>query len=279
MPLMNFEGLDRLVSVMEVGSEYEAHGHRAIYDHISAKVENDSAFADGEPHPSVIFYAIRNILRPSFIFGQIPDLLDLLAMVDTFRRHAVNVSSVALSWQEYYSKEPSPDMRLLTKHELKRIERYVAKGEDDRLLYILLIKNLCLLHVYYLVTAPESITLARHLNDYFPGCFSNNDRPSRVLFHSGLSDGEKRMMEEAYQECKEWLIEVDRWQEEREELLATSTAEQDATFQQDFREKFPPPLPPEELVSDLDEYLKIVEGMIYKLENYFPSDNLKVQEE
>jgi len=88
-------------------------------------------------------------------------------------------------------------------------------------------------------------------------------------------------MEEAYRECKEWLIEVDRWQEEREELLlATSTAKQeDATFQQDFQEKFPPPLPPEELVSDLEEYMKVVEGMIHKLEDYFPSDNLKVQEE
>jgi hypothetical protein len=34
-----------------------------------------------------------------------------------------------LSWHEYYTKEPSSDMRLLTKHELKKIERYVAKDE------------------------------------------------------------------------------------------------------------------------------------------------------
>ncbi|KAJ8587732.1 hypothetical protein M405DRAFT_821097 [Rhizopogon salebrosus TDB-379] len=258
---------------MEFGNEYEAQGHRTIYDRISATIENDPSFADGQASPSVVLYAIRNILCPSFILGQIPDLLDLLAMVDTFRKHAVVVSSAALSWQEYYAKDPSPDMRLLTKHELKKLQGYIAKDKHDRLLYTLLIKNMCLLHVYYLMTAPESNTLAARLNDYFPGCFQNDNRPSRLLFHSDLSDGEKLIMEDVYRECKEWLIEVAQWEEERQELLpAASTGEEaDAAFQKDFREKFPPPLPTEELASDLEEYLKIVEGMIHKLEDYFPS--------
>jgi hypothetical protein len=96
-------------------------------------------------------------------------------------------------------------------------------------------------------------------------------------------------MEDVYRECKEWLIEVAQWEEERQELLPAAWAflawilgqwlivfsstgeEADAAFQKDFREKFPPPLPTEELASDLEEYLKIVEGMIHKLEDYFPS--------
>jgi hypothetical protein len=69
------------------------------------------------------------------------------------------------------------------------------------------------------MTAPESNTLAARLNDYFPGCFQNDDRPSRLLFHSDLSDGEKLIMEDVYRECKEWLIEVAQWEEERQELL------------------------------------------------------------
>ena len=69
------------------------------------------------------------------------------------------------------------------------------------------------------MTAPESNALAERLNDYFPGCFPNNDRPSRLQFHNGLSDGEKLIMEDVYQECKEWLIEVTQWEEERQGLL------------------------------------------------------------
>ena len=49
----------------------------------------------------------------------------------------------------------------------------------------------------------------------------------------------------------------------------------DAVFQQEFRERFPPPVSQEELVSNLDEYLEVVEGMIRKLDGYFPSANLK----
>ncbi|KAG1750094.1 hypothetical protein EDB19DRAFT_1677935 [Suillus lakei] len=268
----------QMVPVIGICTEYNAEGHRAIYDHISSILENEPASADAQAPPALVFYATRNILRPSFILGQIPDLLDLLAMVDTFRRHAVEASSVALSWQEYYTKEPSsdPEMTLLTERELKKVQNYVTNNERDRLHYILAVKNLCLLHIYYLVTAPESCILAERMNDYFPGCFPGHDIPSKLLFQHGLSDSEKQIMEEAYQECKEWLLEVTQWEEEREQeqelLLVALTAEQaDAAFQQAFRDKFSPPFAQEELVSDLDDYLDTVERMIRKLEDHFPS--------
>ncbi|KAG1771131.1 hypothetical protein EV702DRAFT_942999, partial [Suillus placidus] len=240
--------------------------------HVSSIIETESASADAQAPPALVFYATRNILRPYFILGQIPDLLDCLAMVDTFRRYAVEASSVALWWQEYYAKElgSDPDMTLLTERELTKIQDYITNDEHDRLHYILVIKNLCLLHVYYLVTAPESCMLAKHLNDYFPGCFPGHDIPSKLLFQHGLSDSEKQIMEEAYQDCKEWILDVTQWEEEREQEQEHLTAEQaDAAFQQAFREKFPLPYSQEELVSDLDEYLDIVEGMIRRLEDYF----------
>lgn len=268
----------KMVPAMGMCTEYNAEGHRAIYDHISSILENEPASVDAQTPPALVFYAIRNVLRPDFILGQIPFLLDCLAMVDKLRGYAVKASSVALSWQEYYAKEliSDPDMTLLTEKELKKVQDYVANDERDRLHYILVTKNLCLLHVYYLVTAPESFMLAEHLNDYFPGCFPGHDIPSKLLFHHGLSESEKQIMEETYQECKEWLLDVTQWEEEREEeqeqLLETLTAEQaDAAFQQAFRERFPPPFSQEELVSDLDDYLDIVERMIRRLEDYFPS--------
>jgi hypothetical protein len=118
-----------------------------ITDHVSSILENEPASTNVQIPPAFVFYAIRNILRPTLILGQIPDLLDCLAMVDTFRRYAIETSSVALSWQEYYMKELSsdPDMTLLTERELKKLQSYVTNDERDRLHYILVIKNLCLL--------------------------------------------------------------------------------------------------------------------------------------
>jgi len=141
-------GLPRSVEVDGPQENFiNGSGYGCYRDRQPSWVHSYPAFADMQASSSVVFYAIRNILRPSFILGQIPDLLDLLAMVDTFRRHAVEVSSAALSWHEYYTKEPSPDMRLLTKYELKKLQGYIAKDEHDRLLYTL--------HVYHLMTAPE----------------------------------------------------------------------------------------------------------------------------
>ena len=131
-------------------------------------IENNNNFADREAPPSIVFYAIRNIIRPSFILGQIPDLLDLLAMVDTFRRRAVEVSSTALSWQEYYTKDPSPDLRLLTKHEVKKIECYIAKDEADRLLYILLVKNMCLLVCFSCCQLDQFSSIPFHIARVLP---------------------------------------------------------------------------------------------------------------
>ncbi|KAG1891755.1 uncharacterized protein F5891DRAFT_1069146 [Suillus fuscotomentosus] len=269
----------QMVTAMGICSEYNAEGHRAIYDHISSILGKELALTDAQSPPTLTFYATRNMLRPYFILGQIPDLLDCLAMVDTFRKYAVDASSVALSWQEYYVKEPSSDSdkTLLTERELKKLQDYVTNDEHDRLYYILTTKNLCLLHVHYLVTAPESCMLAERLNDYFPGCFPGHDIPSKLLFQHGLSDSEKQIMEEAYQACKEFILDVTQWEEEREEeqkqFLVTLTAEQaDAAFEQAFREKFPPPCSQEELISDLDYYLNTVEKMIRRMEDYFPSD-------
>lgn len=116
-------------------------------DHISSILGKEPAFTDAQSPPTLTFYATRNMLRPYFILGQIPDLLDCLAMVDTFRKYAVDASSVALSWQEYYVKEPSSDSdkTLLTERELKKLQDYVTNDEHDRLYYILATKNLCLL--------------------------------------------------------------------------------------------------------------------------------------
>ncbi|KAG2145392.1 uncharacterized protein EDB93DRAFT_521311 [Suillus bovinus] len=273
----------QMITTMGMCTEYNAEGHRAIYDHVSSIIENENepTSADAQAPPALVFYATRNILRPHFILGQIPDLLDCLAMVDTFRKYAVEASAVALSWQEYYAKEPNsdPDMTLLTERELKKLQDHVTNDEDDRLHYILVTKNLCLLHVYYLMTAPESYMLAEHLNDYFPGCFPGHDIPSKLLFQHSLSDSEKQIMEMAYQECKEWILDVTQWEEEREQeqkqSLMILTAEQaDAAFEQAFPEKFPPPFSQEELVSDLNDYLNTVERMIRRLEDYFPSNKV-----
>lgn len=83
-------------------------------------------------------------MYPTFIVGQIPDLLNLLTMVDTFRQFAGKKSGEALTWNQYFSQESNhQDVRLLTGNEIGRLEHYQARNELQRRKYIILLHNLC----------------------------------------------------------------------------------------------------------------------------------------
>ena len=117
-----------------------------LSDHVDMLQSPD---ASSTTPPSLVFYAARNILSPSFIIGQIPDLLDLLAVVETFRRFAALKSDAALEWQKYYEHEKShgreEDVRLLAANEVRALRRFVVQKDAQRREYIVLIRCLILL--------------------------------------------------------------------------------------------------------------------------------------
>lgn len=96
--------------------------------------------------PPLVFYGARNILSPSFIIGQIPDLLNLLATIETFRRFAVLKSAEALEWQKYYEREKTygraEDVRLLAANEVRALRRFLDKKDAQRREYVVLVRSL-----------------------------------------------------------------------------------------------------------------------------------------
>lgn len=96
--------------------------------------------------PSLVFYAARNILLPSLIIGQIPDLLDLLTTVETFRRYALEKSSEALEWQIYYEREQNDgrkqNVRLLTPIEVCTLQGFLERSDAQRREYVALVRIL-----------------------------------------------------------------------------------------------------------------------------------------
>ncbi|KIM68490.1 hypothetical protein SCLCIDRAFT_956343 [Scleroderma citrinum Foug A] len=169
--------------------------------------------------PVLVFYAIRNIIHPAFIVGQIPDLLNLLTMVDIFRQFANNKSGEVLAWDQYYSKEQdNQEVTLLTAKEVRGLEVYQAQSGHLREQYILLLRNLCLIYIHYLWTAPESCLLAIRLNDFFPGSVDGFQEPSSFLFHEDLSEDERRVFTELKDECSTSMKTILEWESEQEEL-------------------------------------------------------------
>ncbi|KAG6333671.1 hypothetical protein ID866_5414 [Astraeus odoratus] len=255
--------------------EYDARAHRLIYNEvetIAGAPEDDSS--PGNIPPALVFYAIRNFLHPTFIVGQIPDLCNLLTMVDVFRQYAVKKSGDMLTWNTYYSKNLLDlDVRLLSEKEVLKLERYRTQSQLQRKEYFLLLRNLFQVYIHYLWTAPESSLLPMRLNDFFPGSMAGTKQPSSLLFHHDLSDDEKHELAELHTECKTWLTAIDAWQRERKELgeqQGYSEAELQASYKDDFQAAFPRPVEYADLAVVVQQYLKSVEDMIHRLEAWFP---------
>lgn len=172
---MDKQRLKELISTVNFSEPYDAKGHRAIYgsvcpslvpafdvDHGTPdRIDGLTASPDASPTipPSLVFYAARNILLPSFILGQIPDLLNLLAAIETFRRFAALKADEALEWQKYYEREKThgrrEDVRLLAAKEVRTLQRLVVQKDAQRREYIVLVRSLILL----VSRLPQSIIL------------------------------------------------------------------------------------------------------------------------
>ncbi|KIJ12774.1 hypothetical protein PAXINDRAFT_156750 [Paxillus involutus ATCC 200175] len=206
-----------MLSIKFSDASYDSQGHRAIYNLLSSLAPSDPS---STPPPSLIFYAARNILFPSFILGQIPDLLNLLSAIDVYRRFSALKADEALEWQKYYQNAQKEgrhgDVRTLTDKESRRLREFVAKKGGHRKEYVLLVRSLVQLYIYYLWTAAESCLLGKRLNDFFPGSIEGIDKPSSLLFHVDLSDEEAASFMQLKDECQRWMNLVVDWESRRE---------------------------------------------------------------
>ncbi|KAF9223921.1 hypothetical protein BS17DRAFT_125869 [Gyrodon lividus] len=253
--------LKALTSSIDFSNDsYDSQGHREIYNHVSSLSPPDPS---STPPPFLVFYAARNILSPSFILGQIPDLLNILSAIEAYRRFSALKASDALEWQKYYATKQKEGL-----HEDRRRQRRE---------YVLLVRSLIQLYIHYLWTAPESCLLGRRLNDFFPGSIEGIDKPSSLLFHVDLAEEETALLTQLKDECQEWMNLVVEWESGREargEEEGLSKEEMDANYTDEFREAFPPPFDPLELAKNVEIYIEKVEEMVRTLEGWFgPASN------
>lgn len=146
--------LKDLISTINFTEPYNYQGHQDIWSlstyhyhlllpltyMLTGQVEKVST--TNVPH-FLVFYAARNILYPSFIIEQIPDLLNLLTSIETFRRFAVLKADEALQLQKHFEYEKihgsAKDVRLLSADEVRALQLFVDQKDTQRRAYILLV--------------------------------------------------------------------------------------------------------------------------------------------
>lgn len=150
----------RASQISFLAEEYDIKAHRGIYgwhptypptllsltrisDEVSRIANDPQQSGSSDIPPALVFYAIRHILHPEFILGQVPDLFNLLTLVDVFRQFAAKKSDDILTWNEYYHNDQQ--VWTLTEKEVNRIKYYQASSPRLRKEYFLLLKNLCMM--------------------------------------------------------------------------------------------------------------------------------------
>lgn len=102
----------------------------------------DSLFKTRVPPLDFILYAIKNIMRPSMVLDQIPDLLDLLAAVEFYRNIALGKANDALVYNDWY-KAKDERVVSLTQEERTDLEMQVQMADILREIYFNIILQYC----------------------------------------------------------------------------------------------------------------------------------------
>jgi len=223
-------------------------------------------------------YAIRIILYPNFLLSRIPELLELLWHVDAYRRRVVDISREILIWQRYYKKGGNTSALLGVKEE-KKVKDFAdeTKAAQNRDTYIKTAITCCGLHIYYLFTASESYFLPTRLLEFFP-IHRQQGSGDTAHFHWDFSEVERKALDEEGQECLTFVKTATEWERERESQWKEDGLPMDRflddykgrSFKEEFALTFNPPYIEERMIELIEVYLKKVERMVDKLEEYFP---------
>ena len=94
--------------------------------------------------PIVIFvYAIKNILYPDFLIELIPDLLDLLTMVEFYRIRMTEEASNALAWNDFYKN--AQDARTLEVEDENFLTHFQDTQDEMRKIFMQIVAECCLI--------------------------------------------------------------------------------------------------------------------------------------
>lgn len=94
---------------------------------------------------AVFIYAIKDILYPTFLIELIPDILDLLTMVEFYRLRATEEASKALTWNDYYKTAENTNAHTLEIEDELFFNHLQNTQEEMRKIFMQIVAECCLI--------------------------------------------------------------------------------------------------------------------------------------
>ncbi|RPD53326.1 hypothetical protein L226DRAFT_517130 [Lentinus tigrinus ALCF2SS1-7] len=243
--------------------------HRAVYDHIKGQVNPVVPSSSCPPFP-VLAYAVRNILEPSFLIQEIPNLLRLIVHLELLRQHIVGTMQRIIR----HSDDPRMPISLDSDHyrvltQLIGPKRLAAQ----RTVYRKIVNGCCLLHIHHLwrIYNPEKDPpLTTSLINYFPTfvqrdpdlrdecCASRKTHP----WHYAISEDELAANCETGQRAAGFMFGASQYLDDPAEYCSNHGFDPDTPFD----DIFPPP-DSLQIVEAIKRYIKMVKNAVDALEH------------
>ncbi|TBU23852.1 hypothetical protein BD311DRAFT_767672 [Dichomitus squalens] len=218
------------------------------------------------PPLPVLVYAVHNIIQPSFVLGQIPDLLSLLAHIEVFRLNTIEKINRILRRDKTLRRDRSPSVRLLADHDRDDLERIVSPSrvQAARKVYRQIVHGCSLLHIHHIWrTSPGGPSPLHYLIQYFP-YFVQRDQDaapqctaalSTYPWHYNLSRPEQRENEEIGEVAANFILGASQYLDDKEGYCRENGYDADEPFEAIF-----PPPRQDANVNAIDKYMSVVTG-------------------
>ncbi|KAI0918620.1 hypothetical protein AcV5_002560 [Taiwanofungus camphoratus] len=182
------------------------------------------------PFP-VLIYAIRNIIEPTFLVAQIPDLLVLIAHANIIRKHAISKARKILSWNDHYKRHPQRDIRTLAEKDRQLLETFTLESDKLQKMYRKIVNGCFQIDIYHLFFSPQSYDLWPRLQMYFPGQFDDDpdsekrdahiiETRAKHLFHYDMTDEEQQGSRVIGVYCAQFVRDASKFMQDPEAFRA-----------------------------------------------------------
>ncbi|OCH90187.1 hypothetical protein OBBRIDRAFT_793572 [Obba rivulosa] len=252
--------------------------HRHLYSFLENNVL-PAAPPNKCPPLSLLAYSARNILQPTFVIEQIPDLLVLIANIDVWRTKAVQKTANILKWNRIYEGSPSEGVHTLSEEQRMYLEVLVRpkKVSALRRMYREIVHACAKFDIHHALDTDGPVMDLLYM--YFPDVLVQvqEDRQERTqeeyLFHYGLTKEERDEDRNLAVECLKLVRDVGLWKRDREAYCSTIGVPVESSF----IALFPRQITENVIATSAEYYMSQVERLFQALDGIFGESSAAIE--
>ncbi|KAG7449625.1 uncharacterized protein BT62DRAFT_597245 [Guyanagaster necrorhizus] len=206
------KGINTRSSHLDKANEYLRQVFNFVHQHVVNKP------LEAQPVPlELLIFTIDQSISPLFVVNAeaYPNLLDLIASVEQYRRTLLKKAEDAIVWDKACTGMGRID-EALTTEERASLYGMANLAAAQRELFIAIVADLCKMDIFYLLRSEDHhlTDVMLRLSQYFPWLPLRDSVPidSPFLFlRADLDEPERNLLLEAGKSCYQTLVDLYEW--------------------------------------------------------------------